>query len=202
MTSLNAAASCSSAFLLFRSAYCDHWDGGGGSEVGRVPCLHCITTEDALSREGANIRTQRMHVRCLERAELAAAARDRAWYSLAGWDLCLFVWTILIPFSLLHCCHGGHFCCWTYRNCPGRSHRKQYLWYRLQQQWLRSIANDVGDLCSISSSGWQSCVCTLGVRNAARTLVRNWMVWKSWSWSPRSRNTLWERWATSSKGNI
>lgn len=44
-------------------------------------------------------------------------------------------------------------------------------------------------------------VLTSGVRSSAKRLVCNWTVWEPWSQSLHSRNTCWECWAASSRGN-
>lgn len=93
MTPLKVAANCSLKFLLFQS----------GRRVGdRGECLKLLsalypsrtTMEDVLSREEANSRTHRTHIRCLEHSE--PAARDPVWCPLAGWVQRLFVWTTWI----------------------------------------------------------------------------------------------------------
>lgn len=73
-------ANSSLAFVLFRSRHGDSGvgEGEGCLEVGSVPRLHRMITEDAWSCEEANDRTQGTHVRCFEWAEPATAARDRA----------------------------------------------------------------------------------------------------------------------------
>lgn len=76
MTSLRTAANRSLAFPLFPSG--DEDCGGEGEclEDGSISRLSRITMKAILSREEANGRMQRTHVRCLEHVEPATAALD------------------------------------------------------------------------------------------------------------------------------